>query len=152
MGKNNFFLPENVIYLIKTKSKSEVIKQLMVPLMCCKEIKKQKDNLITALVGRENQGSTAIQNEIAIPHFRSSSVKKNYFTLGVSKEGIPFDSFDKKPSKIFLLTIFSAGQEEFCLKFLSKASRFFYNKETREKIYKSVGNQEVWEITKEIFT
>ncbi len=44
---------------------------------------------------------------VAIPHCKLKGVKAPLFLLGVSKQGVSFDSLDGKPSHVFFLVISS---------------------------------------------
>lgn len=59
--------------------------------------------ILDAVFARERQGSTGIDNSIAIPHARTPYVTDLAAALGVSRNGIDFDSADGKPCHLVFL-------------------------------------------------
>lgn len=62
-----------------------------------------REALLTAVMEREEQGSTGLERGIAIPHARSEGVDGVVGALAVSAEGIDFDSADGKPAHLIFL-------------------------------------------------
>lgn len=58
-----------------------------------------------ALEAREKMGSTGIGKGVAIPHGRSLSVPKLQALVARSKKGIPWDSLDGAPVKVFFMVV-----------------------------------------------
>jgi len=64
----------------------------------------EKDSILGAIVKREELGSTGIGRGVAVPHTKHPSVTKLVGTVGVSAEGVDFDSLDgEKVQLLFLL-------------------------------------------------
>jgi PTS system fructose-specific IIA component/PTS system nitrogen regulatory IIA component len=63
------------------------------------------DDIVKAVLRREQLGSTGIGRGIAIPHSRHSSVNQLVGTIAISKQGIPFDSIDSEPAHVLVLLI-----------------------------------------------
>jgi PTS system fructose-specific IIA component/PTS system nitrogen regulatory IIA component len=63
------------------------------------------DDIVKAVLRREQLGSTGIGRGIAIPHSRHSSVNQLVGTIAISKPGIPFDSIDSEPAHVLVLLI-----------------------------------------------
>ena len=63
------------------------------------------DDIFNALLQRENQGSTAFGNGIAIPHCSLDSLDDFVFGLITAPQGIEFNSSDDSPSFIFFFII-----------------------------------------------
>jgi PTS system fructose-specific IIA component/PTS system nitrogen regulatory IIA component len=63
------------------------------------------EDIIKAILRREQLGSTGIGRCIAIPHTRHASVSQLVGTIGLSPAGIPFDSVDGEPAHILVLLI-----------------------------------------------
>jgi PTS system nitrogen regulatory IIA component len=61
--------------------------------------------LLDALVKRENTGSTAIADGIAIPHGKLDIGEEVICAFGLSKRGLDFKSVDGKPSQLFFLLV-----------------------------------------------
>ncbi len=58
-----------------------------------------------AVFGREEFMSTGMEHGIALPHGVTDAVDEEMAAVGISREGIPFDSFDGEPAHIIILLI-----------------------------------------------
>ncbi|MCA9175531.1 MAG: PTS sugar transporter subunit IIA [Planctomycetales bacterium] len=85
--------------------KQGVIEELVGALVECGAIDaEQKESVVTAIMNREELGSTGIGRGVALPHTKHSSVEKLVGTVGVSSGGVDFDSLDgEKVHLVFLL-------------------------------------------------
>ncbi|MBE2990367.1 PTS sugar transporter subunit IIA, partial [Sneathia sp. DSM 16630] len=63
------------------------------------------DVVLNDLYERENLSSTGMQDGIAIPHAKSSGVKKVSMVVAIDKDGKDFASLDEKKSKVFFLVV-----------------------------------------------
>jgi mannitol/fructose-specific phosphotransferase system IIA component (Ntr-type) len=54
--------------------------------------------------------------------------------VGINKEGVDFDALDKKPSRIFVLTLSPVRQEHYHLRFLAEISRRLVDGHTRQQV------------------
>jgi PTS system fructose-specific IIA component/PTS system nitrogen regulatory IIA component len=61
--------------------------------------------IIAAIMKREELGSTGIGRGVAVPHTKHASVERLVGTVGVSSEGIDFNSLDGDKVKLFFLLI-----------------------------------------------
>ena len=52
------------------------------------------DEIVKAVLRREDLGTTGIGRHIAIPHSRHAAVDRLIGTLALSRDGLPFDSLD----------------------------------------------------------
>lgn len=91
---------------LKSDTKETVIQELVQSLLESGEIEAdQRDDIIAAIMKREELGSTGIGRGVAVPHTKHPSVQKLVGTVGVSEEGIGFDSLDGEPVQLFFLLI-----------------------------------------------
>ena len=82
------------------------------------KIAKDKD-LYEKLLQREELGSTAIGDGVAIPHCKMKGVKNPVVMLAISKKGLDFHSLDGKPSYIFFLVVSSPDNPSVNLQILA---------------------------------
>lgn len=82
------------------------------------KITKEKD-LYEKLLQRENLGSTAIGEGVAIPHCKMKGLKTPVLLLAISRKGINFYSLDGQPSKIFFLVVSSPDNPSLNLQILA---------------------------------
>src|SRR3954469_20431839 len=61
--------------------------------------------VVAAIMKREELGSAGIGRGVAVPHTKHPSVSKLIGTVGVSREGVDFDSLDGEKVQLFFLLI-----------------------------------------------
>ncbi len=92
---------ERILLDLKSSKKKDVLKELVEPIAKPKD----RDILVSALLRREELGSTGIGKGIAIPHGRSLVVDKLELVVGRSKKGVDFNAMDGKPVHLFFLIV-----------------------------------------------
>ena len=133
---------KNVSLALGGKSKNDIIVELVELASHSKDFS-DKNKVITSTFEREKTMSTGIGHGVAIPHGKSTGVKKICTSLGISKEGIEFDSLDGKPVHIFFLVAAPEGPAAPHIKFLSRISRLLNMEEFRKKLINSKSKEEV---------
>jgi len=94
-----------ILFDIKPGDSQQIFKQLVKPLLDSKLIEDEK-KYIDLLIERENIVSTAIGKGIAMPHIRNPfqcPVKLPSVIIGICKEGVDFNSYDKGKTHLFFL-------------------------------------------------
>jgi PTS system fructose-specific IIA component/PTS system nitrogen regulatory IIA component len=101
-----FVAPSAVKADLASTSKEEVIAELVQSLVDAGEImEKDRDDIIKAIMRREELGSTGIGRGVAVPHTKHPSVKKLVGTVGVSSSGLDFESLDGQKACLFFLLV-----------------------------------------------
>lgn len=91
---------------LKAGNKQAVIEELVQSLLDAGEIDaEQRDDIVGAIMKREELGSTGIGRGVAVPHTKHPSVQQLVGTVGVSEEGVDFDSLDGERVQLFFLLI-----------------------------------------------
>lgn len=86
--------------------KPGVIRELVESLAAAGAIKAaDADGIVAAIMKREELGSTGIGRGVAVPHTKHSSVEKLVGTVGVSSEGVDFNSLDGDKVQLFFLLV-----------------------------------------------
>src|SRR5437867_3366474 len=65
----------------------------------------EPDEIVRAIMRREQLGSTGIGRHIAIPHTKHDGVEKLVGTVALSKKGVPFESIDGQQVHVLVLLI-----------------------------------------------
>lgn len=84
-------------------------------------------NFLDALIKREELMSTGFGFGIAYPHAKTSDVEDFFITIGVSRAGIDWKSFDAQPARLIFMIGGPDGQQEIYLKLLAALSTFLKN-------------------------
>lgn len=86
--------------------KPGVIRELVESLAAAGAVKAAEvEGIVAAIMKREELGSTGIGRGVAVPHTKHASVEKLVGTVGVSSEGIDFNSLDGDKVQLFFLLI-----------------------------------------------
>ena len=128
------FLNEKAITAdIKATTKDGVIREL-VDVMARAEGFRNKEELVKALINRENLGSTGIGQGVGIPHAKTPVVKKLIAAFGLCPHGVDFDALDGEPVYIFFLLVAPEDSAGPHLKGLARISRLLKDKYFRESL------------------
>jgi len=121
MRLTNFF-NENLIYFVNGQSKKKVIEEMLKELDKKNNIKMKK--VLNKIMEREKLGSTGIGKGIAIPHCKIKDIKKPILSIGISKNGVNFNSTDKKETNLIILVISPIDNPTLHLQLLASAAHF----------------------------
>ncbi len=106
MKFSDFISQKSIRSELASTDKEAVIAELVDALLEAGDIKADdRDDIIKAIMKREELGSTGIGRGIAVPHTKHPSVKKLVGTVGVSVDGIDFDSLDGEKVQLFFLLV-----------------------------------------------
>ncbi|MCC2528462.1 PTS fructose transporter subunit IIABC [Bacillus halotolerans] len=104
-----------------------------------------------AIMNREQEGTTAIGMNIAIPHGKSDAVKKPSVVFGIKRSGIEWNSLDGSEAKlIFMIAVpkDSGGNQH--LKLLQMLSRKLMDDSYRERLLSVQTKEEAYKLLDEI--
>jgi fructose-specific phosphotransferase system IIA component len=91
---------------LQATTKEGVIQELVQSLLDAGQIDgEQREDIVAAIMKREELGSTGIGRGVAVPHTKHPSVQKLVGTVGVSESGVDFDSLDGERVQLFFLLI-----------------------------------------------
>ncbi len=132
----------SIILGLKAKNKKAIISVILDHLVQKKKIlSAEKKEISRIILQREEMGSTAIGGHIAFPHARVNSVKDIIVCLGVSKEGLSFDSLDDEPVNIIALLLSNQKDAGLHLKMLAFLARMLRDKYLIQRL-KNVKSEE----------
>jgi fructose-specific phosphotransferase system IIA component len=98
---------------------------------------KDQDAVFSKLMERENIQSTAVGNGIAIPHCFTDEVPDLIISVARSRDGLEFDSFDGKPTRVVFLLMGNRQEHSLHLKALARIARLIKSTSFIEKIVAS---------------
>lgn len=106
MKFSDFISVEAIRSELKSDDKETVISELVQSLLDAGEINAaEKDDIVAAIMKREELGSTGIGRGVAVPHTKHPSVNKLVGTVGVSPDGVDFESLDGERVQLFFLLV-----------------------------------------------
>jgi len=91
---------------LAAQDKEGVIRELTGALVAAGEIAEEDlESIVSAIMKREELGSTGIGRGVAVPHTKHPSVEKLVGTVGVSSTGVDFNSLDGENVQLFFLLV-----------------------------------------------
>lgn len=130
---------------LKGQTKQEIIDE-MVEILYQGGKLNDKEEYKKAILAREAQSSTGLEEGIAIPHAKASAVKIPSIAFGLSKNGVDYESLDGEPSKLFFMIAAPANASDTHIEILSKLTTMLLDDEIREKLLEVKTEQEVIDI------
>ncbi|NLS91292.1 MAG: PTS sugar transporter subunit IIA [Planctomycetaceae bacterium] len=102
----DFVLAESVQASLAAEDKDGVIREMVQSLLDAGGIEEEElESIIKAIMKREELGSTGIGRGVAVPHTKHPSVDRLVGTVGVSHDGVDFQSLDGEKVHLFFLLI-----------------------------------------------
>lgn len=145
MRISDLIAQDQIITSLKGRTKEEVIEE-MVELLDRRGKLKDRELYKREVLKREKISSTGLEEGIAIPHAKSSAVKKTAIVFGRSREGVDYDSLDGEPSKLFFMIAATEGANDTHIEALSKLTTGLLEDEYREGLLKAANSEEAMDI------
>ena len=102
------------------------------------------DDIVRAVLRREQLGTTGIGRNIAIPHSRHPAVDRLIGTLALSRDGLPFDSLDGEPVYVFVLLVSPQDRPGDHLRALEAVVRTMRNDDFVRQLRACQTREEIW--------
>src|SRR6476660_5781931 len=105
MKLREFIVPEAIVANLKATDRDGAIRELVTSLAEHGALPTTAvDEVVTALIKREQNGSTGFGKGVAVPHVKHAKVTRMSGTVGRSVNGIDFAALDHQPVySVFLL-------------------------------------------------
>lgn len=107
------------------------------------------DSLYRRLVEREELGSTAIGGGVAIPHCKMDNLEEVVVAVGLSREGVEFESEDGAPVRLFFLLASPSDKPAAHLRSLAAISKWVKADRHVERLLELDDPEEIWELLQE---
>lgn len=133
---------ETVAVNLNGTTKEEIISELLDILVKAGKIQDRKAAL-NAILDRERKMSTGMKHGIAIPHGKTDAVNDLVACIGISKQAVDFDSLDREPCRIFIMTLSPVEKTGPHLQFLAEVSLLFKSGDKRDKLLAATSSQEI---------
>ena len=123
----NAVVRESVVRDLPDTSKRDVFETLITRLADAGRLPREEvGSVVEALLQREELGSTAIGDGIAIPHVVHGAVSELSMTIGYAPEGLNFASLDGRKVHTVILTIGPESHPDAHQQLLKEISRALY--------------------------
>lgn len=109
-----------------------------------------RDAIREALLEREKQSSTGMQDGFAIPHCRMEEpIQRTLVSLAVVPAGMDFDAIDGRPTHLVVCLVTPRKQNREHLRILAGIAQLFANSQFREKLLAAGGPSDVLEVIRQ---
>jgi len=132
---------------LESKDKPDVLRELVQILIDAGEID-DFDTVLMDVQSREDKQSTGLEEGIAVPHCKTAAVSSLKLAIGISPEGIDFDSMDRQSSKLFFLLLAPPGQAGPHVEALAEIAKLARSKSFCKALVNADNAQEVVELMK----
>ena len=102
-----------------------------------------------AVLDRENLMSTGLERGVAVPHAKTKVAEDLVMALGISKEGLDFQSADGNPSHLFFFLLAPEAAAGPNVKVLAQIARLTSDVEFCDSLKKAASAREVLDIIKD---
>lgn len=130
---------------VETSNKEEILKKA-VELMSKNGNIIDKDEYLKLVMKREEEGSTGIGEEIAIPHGKGDSISAPGLAAMVIPNGVDFKSLDGKPVKLLFLIAAPNTKDNVHLEVLSRLSTLLMDEKFRKELLNAKSKDEFLKI------
>jgi PTS system fructose-specific IIA component/PTS system nitrogen regulatory IIA component len=147
---SDFVVREAVLPALTAATKEAAIREMVESLRASGHIKaSEQENIIKAIMKREQLGTTGIGRGVAIPHTKHEGVERLMGTVAVSHAGVPFDSLDSEPVHIFVLLVSPQDRPTEHLRALDNVSRNLRDDMFCRFLRQATTKEAIWELLTE---
>ncbi|UOR11428.1 PTS fructose transporter subunit IIABC [Halobacillus amylolyticus] len=142
--------PELIDTDLTGSTRDEVIDEL-IQTLAAENILNSPEPFKEAILNREKESTTGLGMNIAIPHGKSSAVKKPAVVFGIKREGVDWDSMDGTDAKlIFMIAVPKEREGDDHLKILQMLSRRLMDERFREELLNVSTKEEAYKLLETI--
>ena len=149
MKLHNLIPKKCIIFIEGDRKKEEIIEYLLSELYENSNLKNEEikfKDILSELLKRENEQSTAIGMGFAFPHARLNNLKGVYTFIAISKKGIDFDSLDGRKVNFIIISLVPRLDPGILLKTRAAIVSFLNTESIKEKILKLNVSEKIWEL------
>jgi mannitol/fructose-specific phosphotransferase system IIA component (Ntr-type) len=146
----DFICFEAIIPELKTRDRNGVVRELVSALYKAGQLGKGNcEEIIKAVIKRENEASTGMGKGVAVPHVKHKVVKDVVATIGQSSVGIDFSSLDKQPVYSVILIISPVNNPDKHLQVMENVFKHLQEEKFRKFLRQSKEAEEIEELLRE---
>ena len=146
----DFVVPDAILPDLQVQNKEAAIRAMVEGLKGSGSIKPEdEENIVAAILKREELGSTGIGNGVAVPHTKHPSVDHLIATVALAKDGVDFTSLDGEDVFILFLLVSPPDRPGDHLRGLENISRHLRNQNFCNFLKQARTKEEVIELLQE---
>ena len=150
MSLSTFIVREAILPALTQTTKDGVIREMVHSLCAAGQFRPEdEEDLLKAVLRREQLGSTGIGRHIAIPHAKHQATSRLVGTLALSRQGVSFDSIDGEPVFVFVLLVSPDDQPGNHLRPLESVVRTMRDDTFVQALRQATTVDEIWKLLSE---
>ncbi len=118
---------------LEASTRDEVIGHL-IDMLCATGEVDSREQALADVLANEHRSSTGMQHGVAIPHAKSAAVDHLLACVAVTRNPIDFDSLDRRPCRIFVMTLSPPDQTGPHMRFLAEIGRLMKHRRARQAV------------------
>lgn len=101
-----FLVRDAIISDLTATTKEDAIREIVTSLAECGRVPKHElSGIVSAIMKREELGSTGIGKGVAVPHTKHPSVQRMVGTIAISHKTVDFAAIDREPVDLVILLV-----------------------------------------------
>lgn len=145
-----YFSRYNIVAAVAHSERNKTIAEL------CELAAEQEDmpaasGIYEAVIRRENEMGTAMEEGIAVPHARLSAIKSPVIVFGRSLDGIDWNSPDGKPARFIFLILTPKDDYDTQIQTLKFIAKAMGDEKIRDAVAQADDAHEIWVLFQKIF-
>ena len=145
MRMSHFIVRDAILPHLTATTREGVVREMVQGLHAAGQfLNTDLEDVVRAVLRREQLGSTGIGRGIAIPHSRHPAVGHLVGTVGLAPVGVPFDAVDGEPVSVFVLLISPQDQPGNHLRALENVVQTFRDDTFLAALKQAKTRDEVW--------
>ena len=113
MKLRDFIVTDSIVSDLQASDRDGALRELVTSLAGAGAIDRESvDEIVAALIKREQNGSTGFGKGVAVPHVKHAAVQKMVGTIGRSSAGLDFAALDHQPVYSIVLLLSPENQPQ----------------------------------------
>jgi mannitol/fructose-specific phosphotransferase system IIA component (Ntr-type) len=150
MRMSDFVIKEAIIPDLKATTKEGVIREMIDSLRAASQFRGgETEDIVKAILKREQLGSTGIGRCVAIPHSKHPTVDRLIGALAISRAGVNFESVDGEPVHVLVLLVSPQERPGDHLRALENVARSMRDDGFVRELRAATTRDEIWRLLDE---
>ena len=146
----DFVCFEALIPELQAGDRDGIIAELVSALEKCGRFgKANREEIIKAMIKRENEASTGLGKGVAVPHVKHAAVKDVVAAIGLNSSGIDFSALDKQPVYSVILLVSPVENPDRHLQAMESVFKHLQQEKFRKFLRQSQTVQDIKELIEE---
>ena len=150
MKLTEFVIKDAIVPALSSSTKEDVIREMVGSLKAQGAVKAEdEEEVIAAILKREELGSTGIGNGVAVPHTKHPAVDQLVATVAISTDGVDFSSLDGESVFILFLLVSPLDRPGDHLRGLENISKHLRGQDFCSFLKQSDSIDAIWSVLEE---